>query len=60
MPKYIQCGLKNFIIKFNLKVSLNRLGNPEEIPSSVIFLASSASSYVTGSSIVIDGGYSIT
>ena len=51
---------KNFIRKFNLKVSLNRLGNPEEIPSSVIFLASSASSYVTGSSIVIDGGYSIT
>ena len=50
---------KNFIRKFNFKVSLNRLGKPEEIPSSVIFLASSASSYITGSSIIIDGGYSI-
>tara|TARA_Y100000591_G_scaffold330147_1_gene360344 strand:- start:908 stop:1702 length:795 start_codon:yes stop_codon:yes gene_type:complete len=50
---------KNFLKKFNLKVPLNRMGNSYEIPSSVIFLASPASSYITGSSIVVDGGYSI-
>jgi NAD(P)-dependent dehydrogenase (short-subunit alcohol dehydrogenase family) len=50
---------KNFLRKFNLKVPLKRMGIPEEIPSSVIFLASPASSYITGSNIVIDGGYSI-
>ncbi len=50
---------KNFLKKFNLKVPLKRMGKPQEIPSSVIFLASSASSYITGSNIVIDGGYSI-
>tara|TARA_X000000950_G_scaffold182821_1_gene221542 strand:+ start:77 stop:871 length:795 start_codon:yes stop_codon:yes gene_type:complete len=50
---------KSFLKKFTLKVPLKRMGLPEEIPSSVIFLASPASSYVTGSNIVIDGGYSI-
>ena len=42
-----------------LKVPLKRMGKPQEIASSVIFLASPASSYITGSNIVIDGGYSI-
>jgi NAD(P)-dependent dehydrogenase (short-subunit alcohol dehydrogenase family) len=50
---------KFFLRKFKLKVPLKRMGNPQEIPSSVIFLASPASSYITGSNIVIDGGYSI-
>jgi len=49
----------NFIKKFNNKVPLGRLGKPQEIPMAVIFLASKASSYVTGSSIIIDGGYTI-
>lgn len=50
---------KIFLKKFNLKVPLKRMGEPQEIPSSVIFLASPASSYISGSNIVIDGGYSI-
>lgn len=50
---------KSFLKKFNLKVPLKRMGTPQEIPSSIIFLASSASSYITGANIVIDGGYSI-
>ena len=50
---------KSFLKKFGLKVPLKRMGKAQEIPSSVIFLASPASSYVTGSNIVIDGGYSI-
>ena len=50
---------KSFLKKFNLKVPLKRMGTPHEIPSSVIFLASPASSYITGANIVIDGGYSI-
>jgi len=36
--------------------ALNRLGQPSEIASLAVYLASDESSYMTGSSIVIDGG----
>ncbi len=36
---------------------LGRLGNPQEIRGAVIYLASAASSYVTGTILSIDGGY---
>src|SRR6266567_2197291 len=38
-------------------VPMGRLGRPEEIADSVLWLCSSAASYVTGQSISIDGGY---
>ncbi|MDK3019759.1 SDR family NAD(P)-dependent oxidoreductase [Pseudodonghicola flavimaris] len=38
----------------------NRWGEPEDLAGTAIFLASGASSYVTGVSIPVDGGYSVT
>ncbi len=37
-------------------VSLNRFGTPEEVSDLVTFLASTRSSFITGSNFVIDGG----
>jgi len=44
----------------NLKrlIPMKRKGEPEELVGSVIFLASAAASYVTGSILMVDGGYS--
>jgi NAD(P)-dependent dehydrogenase (short-subunit alcohol dehydrogenase family) len=38
------------------KVMLNRLGQPDEIASMAVFLASDESSYVTGANFLVDGG----
>ena len=43
--------------KFCERIPMRRFGEPHEIVTSALFLASPASSYVTGGDIVVDGGW---
>lgn len=38
---------------------MHRMGKPEELIPAVLYLASDASGYTTGSDIIVDGGYSV-
>jgi len=38
-------------------IPLGRVGTPEEIADCCAFLASDLASFVTGSSLIVDGGY---
>lgn len=53
----VQATMPDFVSALKKKVPLRRVGSPEEIEGPVLFLASSASSFVNGSNLVVDGGW---
>jgi NAD(P)-dependent dehydrogenase (short-subunit alcohol dehydrogenase family) len=49
-----------FLGKLKERTCLDRIGKPGELVGAILFLASSASSYVTGQAICVDGGWTVT
>ena len=50
-------ALVEFLRQMEKGIPLARRADPEEVSGPVVFLASDNSSYVTGTSLVVDGGY---
>jgi NAD(P)-dependent dehydrogenase (short-subunit alcohol dehydrogenase family) len=50
-------GLQISLQDFGAKHPLGRVGRPVEVADAVLFLCSERSSFITGTSLLIDGGF---
>ena len=68
-PGYVETDIFNFTLSqsenpaelrrhIESLSALNKVGKPEEIANAILFLASDDSSFITGTNILVDGGYS--
>jgi gluconate 5-dehydrogenase len=53
-------AVPEFLARFVNQAPMNRIGDPSELVGPLLFLASDASSFVTGQTLAVDGGLSNT
>ena len=47
----------SFVSRYEAKVPMGRLGNPDDIAPAVSFLLSDEAKYITGQNLIVDGGW---
>ena len=50
---------KQFLRNYSSRVPIGRMAKPSEIASVALFLSSDEASYITGASIIVDGGWTV-
>jgi NAD(P)-dependent dehydrogenase (short-subunit alcohol dehydrogenase family) len=50
----------DYVRQINARILTGRKGDPAELAAAVVFLASPASGYITGQTLAVDGGVTIT
>ena len=62
LSKQLAVWLNDPTVRANIeaRIPLGRVGEPEEVASAVLFFASPASSFVTGQTLFLDGGLTVT
>lgn len=48
---------QQFVAEIERRTPVGRIGNAEDLKGAAVFLASPASGYLTGHTVVVDGGY---
>lgn len=58
-PAFSEKKMIEFVQRLEKKSPMGRIGKPWEVKGAAVFLASEASSYVTGQNIIVDGGWTL-